>query len=335
HSSSPQVIDDPDYDDSDREDTDPIEPSNLERHLHLGTALATEEVDPIVDDGRDVGIPTSGSETYKDCISSPDLSSSQQQEIQALLCSFKEILTDVPGKTSSIEHVIELTTDIPVRHSYPLPHSLSGQLQSDLDIWMELGVVESSNSPYCSPLLAVRKKEGNYRICVDSRHINRITKFDAEPIADLQEIFFQLSSAKFLTKMDLSSGFWQVPLSDESKKFTAFSTRFGHYQFKVMPFGLVNAPATFSRLMRMVTKGLKDTYCYMDDILISSSTWLEHLESVEAILVRLKQHGLTVKPTKCMFGFQRLDYLGHLVGGGCYTPLGKQMQCHQRDASSQ
>ena len=329
HSQAPEIPIEPDSEDEIDAD-DPVDPSNLERHLHLGTALATEDTEPAVDDGRDIGIPTRRTETYRDCELSPDLDNLKRENLIALLASYKFILTDIPGRTNTLEHHIELVTDTPIRHSYPLPHSLSAQLKGDLDKWIELGVVQSSNSPYCSPLLAVRKKDGSHRFCLDCRQINKITKFDAEPIADPQEIFYNLSSSKYLSKMDLSSGFWQLPLSEPSRKYTAFSTRFGHYEFLTMPFGLVNAPASFSRLMRIVTKDLTGVHAYMDDILIASNTWEEHLKSIEAILSRLRQHGLHAKPTKCMFGFQRLDYLGHLIGNGCYAPLDSKCDAIQR-----
>ena len=297
-----------------------------ECHLHLGTALATEESETMEEDGKDVGIPTNSAETYRDCTINKDLSSSQRQDLEALLASYKNILTDVPGLTSTIEHKIELTTETPLRHSYPLPQALSLQLKADLDTWIKLGVVESSNSPYCSPLLAVRKSDGTHRFCLDSRLINKVTKFDAEPIADPQDIFSNLSRAQYLSKMDLSAGFWQVPLEKNSKQYTAFSTRYGHYQFKVMPFGLVNSPASFSRLMRIVTRDLTDVYAFMDDVLIASESWEKHLLTLEQVFVRLKQHGLHAKPSKCMFGFRSLQYLGHVIGEGSYKPVENKVQ---------
>ena len=303
-----------------------FEDHDQECHLFLGTALATEDSEFMEEEGKDVGIPTNSTETYRDCAVNKDLSSTQRQDLEALLSSYKGILTDVPGLTSTIKHKIELTTDTPLRHSYPLPQSLSQQLKADLDTWIKLGVVESSNSPYCSPLLAVRKSDGTHRFCLDSRLINKVTKFDAEPIADPQEIFSYLSKAQYLSKMDLSSGFWQVPLEDSSKQYTAFSTRYGHYHFCVMPFGLVNSPASFSRLMRIVTRDLDNVFAFMDDLLVASESWEDHLSSLEKILFRLKQHGLHAKPSKCMFGYRSLQYLGHIIGEGSYKPVESKVQ---------
>ncbi|KAF2352940.1 Reverse transcriptase domain, partial [Trinorchestia longiramus] len=142
-----------------------------------------------------------------------------------------------------------------------------------LEKWMRMGIVTPSTSPYYSPLLAVRKKDGTHRFCLDCRHLNSQTVFDAEPITDTTAIFTHLAGKTIFSKMDLTSGYWQVPLHPESRQYTAFNTRSDLYEFKVMPFGLANAPATFSRLIRQVTAGLQDTEVYMDDILLASTTW--------------------------------------------------------------
>ena len=292
----------------------------------LGSALVLEEDEAPVEDEKDPAIPTFGQETYRDCDLSQELSLAQQQDLLTLLASYKDILTDRPGLTSAIEHHIRLVHDIPVRKSYPLPHALSRQLQEDLEKWQKMGIIERSHSPYCSPLLAVRKKDGTHRFCLDCRQINKITIFDGEPIADPQHIFTALSKARFLSKIDLASGFWQVPLSEESRPYTAFSTRQGLYHFRVLPFGLTNAPGCFSRLMRIVLKDLPDVSCYLDDILIHSTDWTAHLATIEKVLDRLRRHGLHAKPTKCLFGYHSLTYLGHQVGGGVYAPLESKVQ---------
>ena len=287
----------------------------------LGSALVTEEIETPVDDKKDPAIPTESQESFRDCDVSQDLPLLQQQDLTSLLASYKDILTDIPGLTTALEHDIRLINETPVRQSYPLPHALSRQLQEDLEKWQELGIIEPSHSPYCSPLLAVRKKDGSHRFCLDCRQINQLTVFDAEPIADPQHIFASLSEARFLSKIDLASGFWQVPLSESSKQYTAFSTRHGLFQFRVMPFGLVNAPACFSRLMRIVLKDIPQVSCYLDDILIHTPNWTSHLSTIEKVLDRLRRYGLHAKPSKCQLGYQSLQYLGHQVGYGTFTPL--------------
>ena len=322
HYGAPEIPADPPLPES--EDTDRL--FRVGPEVLLGSALVLEEVEAPVEDGKDPAIPTVGQETHRDCDLSQELSLAQQQDLLTLLASYKDILTDRPGLTSAVEHHIRLVHDVPVRKSYPLPHALSRQLQEDLEKWQKMGIVERSHSPYCSPLLAVRKKDGTHRFCLDCRQINKITIFDGEPIADPQHIFTALSKARFLSKIDLASGFWQVPLSEESRPYTAFSTRQGLFHFRVLPFGLTNAPGCFSRLMRIVLKDLPNVSCYLDDILIHSPDWTSHLATIEKVLDRLRRHGLHAKPTKCLFGYHSLTYLGHQVGGGVYAPLESKVQ---------
>ena len=167
----------------------------------------------------------------------------------------------------------------------------------------------------------MRKRDGSHRFCLDCRKLNARTIFDGKPIADAEHIFSSLSRARYLSKLDLASGFWQVPLSETTKPLTVFSTRYSLYQFRVMPFGMVNAPGCFSRLMRTVLQGLNNVSCFIDDILVHSHDWSSHLATLRQVLTSLKDHGLHLKPSKCEMGFTQLQYLGHLVGGGVVSPV--------------
>ena len=300
-----------------------------EAPLHLATALAIEEAHAPVQDGKDPAIPTEGTETYVDCKLDPALSNEQTDDLYRLLASYNDVLTDLPGRTDALEHDIRLVDDKPFRHSYAMPHHLSKQLKEDLEKWLQLGIVEPSDSPYCSPMLAVRKKDGSHRFCLDCRQLNARTIFDGEPIADPALIFTKLAKAEYLTKMDLASGFWQVPLSERAKSYTSFSCRHGLYQFRVMPFGLVNAPGCFSRLMRIVLRGIENVSCYIDDILIHASDWKSHQETLKKVLQRLRQHGLHLKPSKCDLGYRSLQYLGHIVGHGQKAPVEDKVRAIQ------
>ena len=243
-----------------------------------------------------------------------------------MLTRYKHILTEVPGLTDALHHDIQLTHDKPLVHSHPIPYNLLPQLKENISEWLNMDVIERTASPYCSPPLAVRKKDGTHRFCLDCRQLNRVTVPDLEPIADPSEILMKLSKAKYLSKIDLSSGFWQLPLMDKAKPYTAFRTNFGQYQFKVMPFGLINAPASFSRLMRIVTRELSNTDAYMDDLIIYSDTFNEHIEHLSLLFQTLDDYGLTAKPTKCLLAFSQLEYLGHIVGKGQYQPLENKVE---------
>ena len=200
---------------------------------------------------------------------------------------------------------------------------------------LALGVIEPSNSPFASPIVLVKKPDGSNRFCADFRKVNRVTIFDAEPIPDQEELFTKLSHAKYFSKIDLSKGYWQVPMSEASKELTAFLTPDGLFQFTVMPFGLVNAPATFSRIMRRVLDGLEGTVNYIDDILVYSSTWTEHTSTLRQLFQRLRAAGLTAKPSKCQIAQDKVEFLGHVVGNGQLTPRPEKVKAIQEISKPQ
>lgn len=271
--------------------------------------------------------PLSSKETTKDVSISPNLDNTQVQEVKRMLGNFRDVLTDIPGKTTLGEHAIRLTDTEPVRcKPYPTPHALRAEVQKEVDAMLEMGIVTKSTSPYASPLTMVVKPDGTYRCCVDSRKINARTEFDAEPVPDQEEIFSQLSKDNFFSKIDLSKGYWQIPMEESSKKYTAFITHGGLYQFEVMPFGLVNSAATFSRVMRTLLKGLDHVNNYIDDVLIHTQTWEEHIQLVKEIFRRLRKANLTARPSKCFIGYNEVEFLGHMVGRGVLKPKPEKVE---------
>ena len=181
-------------------------------------------------------------------------------------------------------------------------------------------MVEPSESAYSSPKILVKKKDQTFRFCIGMRALNRITIFDAEPLPNIEELFSKLYGYKFFSRLDLSKGNWQVPLSESSKHKTAFKTPKGLFQFKVMVFGLVSAPATFSRLMRKLLKGMDDLDNLLDDILVYSNLWADHLQVLRQLLLRLRDANLTARPTKSFIGFQSLECLGYEVSESRLEP---------------
>ena len=156
-----------------------------------------------------------------------------------------------------------------------------------------------------NPYIIVKKKDNTNRFCVDFRKLNCLAVFDGEPMPSVIDIFSNLKHDKYFTKIDLSKGFWQIPVREEDKEKTAFVTTEGKYQFKKMPFGLVNATASFCRLMRKVLNPISNVDSFVDDILIHTRTWDDHIETLESVLYALHKAGLTIRPTKCFVGFRR------------------------------
>ena len=177
-------------------------------------------------------------------------------------------------------------------------------------------VIRPSNSPWASPVVMVRKKDGSLRFCVDFRQLNAATVKDAHPLPRIDDLLDTLHGARWFSTLDLKSGYWQVPITESDKAKTAFRTSSGQlYEFNQVPFGLCNAPATFSRLMDRVLAGLHWETClfYLDDIIVFSSTWEEHLARLRQVFERLRHAKLKLGADKCTFAAKEVSYLGHRV----------------------
>ena len=256
------------------------------------------------------------------------LKKSQRKQVQQVLHRFKGVLRDKPGRTSVTEHKINTKSSRPVRQApYRIPYAYRAAVDQELRDMMKEGVIEPSKSDWASPMVIVKKKDNSLRICVDYRKLNAETEIDAYPMPRIDDILDQIGQAKYLSTLDLARGYWQVPVANEDRHKTAFTTPFGLYQFTVMPFGLSGAPATFQRLMDHMTEGIHHfAHAYLDDLVIFSSTWEEHLEHLSIVLARLQEAGLSVKPSKCQFAVSECVYLGHVVGGGRVLPVKDKLE---------
>ena len=195
-------------------------------------------------------------------------------------------------------------------------------IQSFIDDGLKEGVIEPSDSPWSSPLLPVPKKDGTSRICVDYRALNKLTKLNAYPLPRIDECYRNLAGAQFFTCLDLWSGYWQIRLTDDAKEKTAFTCRYGHFQFRVMPFGLTNAPATFQRMMNDILHDFIDrcAMVYLDDVIVFSQTEEEHIQNVLDVVHALHQHELILNEKKCTWGLLSILYLGHIASGKGLRP---------------
>ncbi|XP_076069765.1 uncharacterized protein LOC143041641 [Oratosquilla oratoria] len=185
----------------------------------------------------------------------------------------------------------------------------------------EVGIVEPSSSPWASPVVLVPKPDGSTRLCVDYRKVNAVTEPDSCPLPRIDDVIEDVGRAQWVTKLDLLQGYYQVRLSERSRAISVFITPEGLYQFTVLPFGLRNAPATFQRLMNIVTAGLVGVRCYLDDLVVFSDSWGEHVDRLRALFVLLAAHSLTVNLAKSEFGHARITFLGHVVGKGEVQPI--------------
>ncbi|XP_055870283.1 uncharacterized protein LOC129923423 [Biomphalaria glabrata] len=250
-----------------------------------------------------------------------DLNQTQKNEVEKLFEDFAHVISDVPGKAKVEPFKITLTSDKPVNlKPYNVPMAMRQRLQEEIESMINMNIIEESESPYASPMILIKKKDGTLRPVVDYRQLNSITKFDAEVIPDQEELFITLRKAKYFSKLDLTKGYWQVPLEESSKQYTAFKVPNAHYQFKYLPFGLKNSPSFFNRTMRRVLKGLEQVVCYFDDLCVYNADWHSHMFSLRQVLERLGEFNITVKPNKLLIGFQTITFLGHKIGQGFLQP---------------
>ena len=196
------------------------------------------------------------------------------------------------------------------------PASSVGQVREHLKLMLDAGVIWPSNSPWCNAVVLVRKKDGSLRFCIDFRKLNSLTVKDSHPLPRICETLESLAGAAHYSTFDMNSGFWQVPMDEESKQYTAFTLgSMGLYECESMPFGLCNAPPTFQRLMQNCLGKLNLTYCliYLDDVIVFSKMPEEHLRRMRVVFDRLCEHGLKLKLSKCEVFKSEINYLAHHV----------------------
>ena len=220
------------------------------------------------------------------------------------------------GQANGVVHAIQLEDPTPINtNPYRKSPFERAKISEQVRKMLALGVIDESQSPWSSPVVIVRKKDGSSRFCVDFRKVNAKTKKDVYPLPRTDDALSYLRGSRYFSVLDLLSGYWQIRMSDESKEVTAFSTCDGHYEFNVMPFGLCNSPATFQRFMDVTLAQLKWNSClvYLDDIIIFGADFNQHQERLQAVFECLKLAGLKLKPSKCIFGTDTVRFLGHVV----------------------
>jgi hypothetical protein len=250
-----------------------------------------------------------------------DLPTDVDPEIAILLHTYKNLFQSpatLPPDRAHNHHIPLMKGSNPVKvKPYRCPHSQKAQIEHMVHDMLQQGIIQPSISPFSSPIILVKKKDGTWRFCIDYRALNAITIKDSFPIPIVDELLDELFGAKYFSKLDLRSGYHQILLHPEDRHKTAFRTHQGHYEWLVMPFGLTNAPTTFQSLMNHIFQHAlrKSVLVFFDDILINSSDWQEHLKHLDEVLNILQTNNLFVKLSKCSFGVLEIEYVGHVVTG--------------------
>lgn len=250
-------------------------------------------------------------------------SPSQQKKLDSILAASSKVLSPIPGRAKNFHYHIMLKDKEPVkRHPYYLPKDKTMLLQDHISELIDRNIISPVQSPYASPVFFVKKKQG-FRLVGDFRFLNKKILFDPLSGVNMNSIFNSLANARYFSTMDMSQSFYQIPLSEESRAVSAIVTSFGQYAFNVCPFGMVNSAQALNRyLLRELADFRHFLSIYYDDLIIYSFSLDEHIEHINAILVRFKKLGLTLNPDKIQLGMTRLKILGHIVTsqGRCPDP---------------
>ena len=259
-----------------------------------------------------------------------ELCSGERDVFYHLLLTYADVLASSVsdlGRTDRLRHHIETGNSPPVRQSVRrIAPCRREEVKKLLNQMLEQEIIEPSSSPWASPVVLVQKKDGSTRFCIDYRKLNRVTRKDAYPLPRIDMTLDTLHGSKWFTTLDLLSGYWQVEMEAADKEKTAFCTTEGLFQFRVMPFGLSNALASFQRLMDLVLTGLQWSQClvYLDNIIVLGRSFQEHIQNLESVFQRLRESGLKLKPSKCSFFQKKVHYLGHVISrDGVATDPGK------------
>ena len=303
------------------------EDNRLKDDVVEGLQLVSEDQDSHLGSEDAMFCPLEATESWTDVSIGPQLTDVQQLETRHLLEEYGDVFSDKPGHTDITECTIELVDDTPIRcKNYPVPFAMEQVMKEEVIKMDRMGITEPSTSDYVSPSVIVRKQDGSHRYCIDFRRINMVSLTDAEPIPNQEMVIGKLGASGYFTKIDLSKGYWQIPIKKEHRYLTAFQTEMGLRQFRVMPFGLNKSGAVFCRMVRELLQGLPNVESYIDDLTIHTPDWEGHLDAVRRVLERLRQHSLTARPTKCEVGYNEIKLLGQVVGKGVVKIQGEKLR---------
>ena len=252
----------------------------------------------------------------------------QRKELAEVITQYREVFPDVPSKTNLIEHDVDVGDSAPIKqHPYRVSPMKKELLDKEVQYMLENDIIEESQSNWSSPCILVPKHDGDFRFCTDFRKVNDKTKSDTFPIPRIADCIDQIGNAKFVSTFDMLKGYWQVPLTQRAREISAFVTPSGLYQYKVMPFGMKNAPATFQRMVNKLVRDIDGCEGYIDDVVIFSDNWSDHIRQIERFFQIMREAKLTINLMKSEFGKATVKYLGHIiVGQGQVRPLDAKIQ---------
>ena len=256
------------------------------------------------------------------------LSVQQKEDVVSLLSKYREVVRDRPGHTTKVVHDIVVGEATPIKQApYRIHPDKKVDLEKEIKYMLDLGLIKKGSSSWASPCMLVPKPDGSSRFVIDYRKVNALVKKDAYPLPRIEDCIESIGQAKFISKLDLLKGFWQIGLSPQAQEIGAFVALGQTYLPLVMPFGLSTAPTAFQALMNEVVRQIPGTTVYIDDILVYSDIWEDHVDRLGKLFSALSEAGLVINLRKSDFGHAQVTYLGFRVGQGLLAPLDSKIQC--------
>ncbi|CAM4414604.1 unnamed protein product [Lepidochelys kempii] len=289
-----------------RSNTPPLSSSNRSRELKVCQFTAQGDDDAEWPEGVSYEGKSAGG--VEEVNLSMTLGRMQRQQIKELCTSYVPTFSAIPGLTEWAYHSTDTGNAHPIKvQPYWVSSQAKTAIEREIQDMLQMGVICPSGSAWASPVVLVPKPDGEIRLCVDYCKLNAVTCPDNYPMPCTDELLEKLGWAQFISTLDLTKGYWQVPLDESAKERSAFTTHVGLYEFNVLPFGLQNAPATFQRLVDGLLAGLGEhAVADLDDVALFSDSWAEHLEYLQKVFECIREEGLTVKAKKCQIGLNRV-----------------------------
>src|SRR6266487_3393771 len=249
-----------------------------------------------------------------------NLTTDQRREVKGVIQKNEDIFIKGKyevGRTNAVKHTIDTGEEKPIKQKARRLSVKEKEIEKEhIEEMLKKGIIRKSKSPWSSPVVFVPKKGGEIRFCIDFRRLNKVTRKDNHPLPRIDEMLDKFEGSQWFSSIDLASAYWQVEMDERDIEKTAFITSEGLYESLVMPFGLCNAPATFQRLMHEVLGNLIYTKApvYLDDIIIHSKTFEQHLKDIEEVFGKLRDARLMSKENKCEFCAPEIKFLGYIIG---------------------
>jgi len=253
----------------------------------------------------------------------------QRQIFYKVLDKFRLLFSEKPGCAKGYEHRLKITVERPrICHNYPIPLALRESTKKAIEKMIQDGVIERGISQYCNPLRIIKKQDGSVRVCLDARWLNKVIEDDQESLPLINELIQKYYGAQWFSKIDLTQGYWQVSLDKYSRPFTAFLFDSKTYQFCRVPFGLKTAGSGFMRALSFALKDIcnENMSCYIDDILIGTKTFEEHISIMTKIFQKLIDYNFTLNLSKCIFLQKKISFLGFEISAKGFSPEQKGLE---------